>query len=209
MAAQVIHGAMAQLFLEADGAPWEYTTWKEITGISSGLFPVEDAELPKGWTRDIANLVLSFFNQLRKLTTQEDKITFSTARKNASQIPGRLHWRNFITDGWKKWDMHSRIAAVLVEEGLHPLTDPLSDLHLAVDPVAKALFGDKALDQRYHVPPSLHRPVQDIIRRTHKNLVNQIERSKAHIGVLERDAVSAYKGLCCVFFYCYIMLTIF
>ncbi|PPQ95392.1 hypothetical protein CVT25_000921 [Psilocybe cyanescens] len=118
---QVIHGAMTQMFLENDEAPWFYGPWQETTGIMHGLFPTDDSELPKGWTREIANSRHSYFEQFNQQKSQDDKIKFATARKNAAHIPGRIHWRKFITENWKRWGIHSKINAVLLEEGIHPL----------------------------------------------------------------------------------------
>ncbi|PPQ93015.1 hypothetical protein CVT25_006099 [Psilocybe cyanescens] len=197
---QVIHGAMTQMFLENEQAPWFYGPWQETTGIMHGLFPKDDSELPKGWTREIANSIHSYFEQFNQQKSQEDKIKFATARKNAAHIPGRIHWRKFITENWKRWGIHSKINAVLLEEGIHPLLyedihEATSRIPLVVDVVAQALFGEEALDSHLRVNSSIRRALRDIIKRTFNNTRNQITRSKSRTVSLEKGAVEAFEAL--------------
>ena len=71
---------------------------QRLTQVSFGLFPADDDQLPEG------------------------RINFSAARKNGPQVPGRNHWRNWVTEVIKDSGVHRIITQVLMENSLHPLT---------------------------------------------------------------------------------------
>lgn len=206
-----IHAALTQMYFDDPEThpPWDLPEWQAITGIKHGLFPDDDALLPKGWTRETANFIESYFDQFDKKPTEEAKASFSSARKNASQVPGRQLWRDFVTKKWKTWGLHAKIAGVLATESLHPLTLALSSksqsieklprsadyIHTAVDPVGRVIFGAEALDQHGRVKMELRRSLHALIYRTWLNLKNQVVRSKDRIAVLEKNTKDALEGM--------------
>lgn len=199
MATHTAHGAMTQMYLDAEGFPWTSPVWQEITGVRHGLFPPDDALLPQGsgWTREKANYVASYFDQFDKKATEEEKISFSIGRKNANQVPGeekisfsigrknanqapgRLIWRNFITEGFKTWKIHAKITAVLTEEGIHPLsiiqnskTGSIEDWPLSADYVPLALTAvGLCLFGEEAITPAGH--LEDRLRRTTRALIHR------------------------------------
>jgi TATA-binding protein-associated factor len=211
MVNHTIHASLTQMFFDDPETrpPWNFPDWKAITGVQHGLFPQDDALLPGGWTRDQAEFVRSYFDQFNKKHTEEEKAAFSSARKNSNQVPGRQIWRDFVTKGWKMWRIHTRIAAVLSSENLHPLTLALSSKHGnmdkiprsvdyiygAIDPVARVLFGAEALDRNGRLEMDLRRSLHGLIYRTWHNLRNQIVRSKDRLVILEKEAIEAFEGM--------------
>lgn len=223
MPSHTVASALIQLFLNTtednlNGAPWTFDKFKTITGISHGLFPEEDAHLPKSWTREQSQLVRSYFDQYARIPSETAKITFAVGRKGV--VPGREIYRTFITELWRTSRMHDRITKILSVEGLHPITlamipekgwvhdandkglglpKSLNYIPLAVDPVARALFGFEALDRSGRLPETFRGPVQTLIQRTWTNIRNQTKRSLDKIGGAEEEARKAFAGDLLVF----------
>ncbi|GLB33117.1 putative helicase [Lyophyllum shimeji] len=202
------HSALVQLWYDGDRAPWNFRTWQEITNVHHGLFNANDALLPKGWTREMATSIESYFDQYSKKPREDDKIKFASARSGALTLPGRDWWRSWVTEAWKQWKIHSRISEVLTAENLHPLTFVLNSFRqdgawpngaqicpLAVDPVAKALFGVEALNSTGRLDMHLRSSTQALIQRSWINLHNQFNRSKKRIVKLEKEAIDAFNNL--------------
>lgn len=211
MPSHTVHSALVQMFFDS-GAPWVFPQWKEITGVSHGLFPTDDAHLPKGLTRPDLVFLWSYFNQYNKKVKETDKIQFAAATSNSAQNPGRAIWRSWVTERWREWKIHSRIIAVLNEENRHPFTlalafqddsdEPSADLTwpngslyipLVVDGVVLALFGVEALNSHGEVPMKLRAMAQALVQRTWKVIRNQVDRSKGRIIKLEKDAMQAFQ----------------
>ncbi|KAG5634213.1 hypothetical protein H0H81_002857 [Sphagnurus paluster] len=155
-------------------------------------------------------------DQYAWIPTEAGKITFAVARKGGNVVPGREIYRNFITELWRTSRMHNRIVKVLSAEGLHPITLAMipekgwvhdandkglglpkssSYVPLAVDPVARALFGYEALDRSGRLPEAFRGPVQTLIQRTWTNIRNQTKRNLDKIGGVEEAARKAFEDL--------------
>ena len=210
MPAHTIHSALIELYFAYSGAPWTFSQWQTITGVTGGLFGEDDSLLPKGWDQTTADFIRSYFDQYQKKKGQDLKVKFAAARKGASEVPGRDLWRNFVTDLWKTHEIHSKITAVLTEEGIHPVQRALASragsidklpnsadyLGDAIDPVGKALFGDDCLDMGgVRVDMDLRGPLRSLIYRTWLNIKNQVIRSRGRIGQIEEDAINAFDSM--------------
>lgn len=215
MPSHTVASALVQMFYSAKGAPWTYEKFKAITGVSHGLFPEDDNELPHGWSREMTDHVHSYFQQYKQKPNEHAKILFSAARKNGHEIPGRDIYRRFITELWCTCNMHDRIIKVLSAEGLHPIMLAMNEeegwihdkneagsglpaadtyLPLAVDPVVKALFGDEALDRSGRAPLKIRPTTQALIQRTWTNIRTQVRRNLGKVEVVEEAARAAFKG---------------
>jgi hypothetical protein len=207
MPSHTVHSALVQMYWDDNGAPWQFSRWKEITGIHHGLFPDDGALLPYGWSRKTADLIASYFDQYKNLGSEEEKIKFSSGTKNASQVPGRALWKKWVTDMWRLWKIHARITEILVQENLHPLTIALSSrsgslewpkattyVPMAVDPVGRMLFGVDCLNNYSRVFDELRTTISGLIVRTWINVNNQTKRSKIRIVKLEQEAIEAFKS---------------
>jgi hypothetical protein len=206
MPSHTIHSALVKMYFDGDGAPWTFPQWRRLTHVSFGLFAAADDQLPEGWTRENANFIRSYFDQYNKHTKEDARITFSAARKNGPQVPGRNHWRNWVTKVIKDSGVHRIITQVLMENSLHPLTICLNSrsgsldfwpdgrmyVPLAVDNVALELFGSDALDPLGRLQLELRDSTQAIIQRTWKNIGDQLKRSRKRITKLEAEATEAF-----------------
>lgn len=190
-----------------DGAPWIFPTWKELTGVRHGLFPKDDAQLPKGWTRQTANEIHSYFDQFRALTTEDQKLKFSSikaSKKSTQMVPGRKAWRDWVTKVWNDSKIHEKIITVLSAEGLHPYTlasqgdswpDAAHWVPLVLNPVAGVLFGEECYSNGMErVRACLRNSTKALITRTWILLHNHLERSKKRIAILESEAIAAFEG---------------
>jgi hypothetical protein len=204
MPTPTIHCILTQMFHDYKGAPWNFDIWKELTGVRHGLFPNDDEQLPTGWTRQTSHEICSYFDQFRALRTQDQKLKFSSANAESSMIPGRQAWRDWVTKGWKKWNIHHRIIDVLRTEELHPYAlaaetnswpDASQWVPLAIDPVGTALFGEQCYSPRKErVDPVLRPIIQALITRTWIALYTTFNRSKKRIDILESEAIAAFAG---------------
>lgn len=210
MPAHTIHSALIELYFSHSGAPWTFSQWQTLTGITGGLFGEDDSPLPKGWDQTTADYIRSYFDQYEKKKGQDQRVQFAAARKGASEVPGRDFWRKFVTDLWKTHQIHSKITTVLTEEGIHPVqcalasragsidklpdsTDYVGD---AVDPVGKALFGYDCLDAGgVRVDMVFRGPLRSLIYRTWLNVKKQVIRSRNRVVQLEQDATTAFDSM--------------
>jgi hypothetical protein len=210
MPSHTVPSALIALFFEDPGVPWDFSQWKEITGVHHGLFPEDKSLLPDGWTAEDARDIQIYFDQYSKLPTVEDKIKFASILRSSNQaVPGRPKWQSWVNLKWKGWKIHAKITEILNVENLHPLSLTLNSksksknldwpnggtyIPMAVDPVARALFGLEAMDNLGRLPADLRTPMQALIQRTWINIWNQLKRSKTRLGNLEKDAIEAFEG---------------
>jgi hypothetical protein len=112
-----------------------------------------------------------------------------------------------VTTRWREWKIHSKITEVLVAEDLHPLYLMQNDyrqegswphgetyLPLAVDAVAKELFGDESLDISGRLAVQYRILTQQLVQRTWSNIHKQTKRNRNRLGALEDAATRAFKG---------------
>jgi hypothetical protein len=201
--------ALIKLYL-LDGLPWEYPTWKAITGIHNGLFPSDDTLLPGGWTRQDVNDIKSYFDRYNQLPTEDDKIKFSVSRK-ADGLVGREKWRTFVNKSWDKWGVHNLIVEGLRKESVHPITIMVNDGDLddwpcasnyvskAVETVGALLFGPEAFQVGELLPSKVRKCVIILIQRSWARIRDQVNRDKKRMEVLEATAISAFQGKCLSF----------
>ena len=211
MPTHTIHCILTKMYYDCNEAPWNFDTWKELTGVRHGLFPKDDEQLPANWTRQTSNEIGSYFDQFRALRTEDQKSKFSSANGNSQMVPGRQAWRDWVTKGWKKWKIHNRIIDVLLAEELHPYTlaaetnswpDATQWVPLAIDPVGTALFGEQCYSPgKERVDPALRPTIGALITRTWIALYISFNRSKARIDLLESEAIKAFEGSCVSFFF--------
>lgn len=206
MPSHTISSAVIKLFLL--GVPWQYPTWQQTTSITHGLFPVNDAELPKGWSRVDCDNIRSYFNQYAQQPTEDDKIAFAS-RRNGSALPGRNKWKEWVTSRWKTWRIHDKITAILAANNIHPLSLamkhnigdgrgwPASTTYIpnVLDAIGLELFGEEALDEDGILPYELRLPVQALVQRTWSNLTRRIDRSRARFAALGEEATEAFTSM--------------
>lgn len=201
MPSHTVNSALVKLFY-TNGAPWSWTNWKDITGIHNGLFPLDDALLPKGFTRQDVVEIQSYFNLYNAQPSEDAKVRFA-ARNKGDNIPGRKKWRDWVNIRWKEWRIHGRITDVLTTGNLHPSmimandsSWPLGETYipLIVDAVAQDLFGVESFDSSGRLAGQYRLITQQLIQRTWINIGKQTKRSQKRLLVLEDAATRAFNG---------------
>jgi hypothetical protein len=205
MPSHTVQSALIKFYYN-NGAPWNWTTWKDITGIHDGIFPTDDALLPKGFTRQNVTDIKSYFDQYQAQPTEDAKIKFAGQNKG-NPLPGRVKWREWVTTNWKVWKIHIRITDVLTAEGLHPLNIMANDargekmwpnaetyIPLVVDAVALDLFGDESFDSSGRLAFQYRSVTQNLVQRVWGNVYKQSVRSRNRLGALEDAATRAFRG---------------
>jgi len=208
MPTQTIHQALLEIFFAIDGAPWIYPRWQQLTDVHNGLFP-DDPELsPKGLPLEQKPFVESYFSQYANLRKAEEKQKFASAIKNASSVPGRKFWRDFVTLVVRDSALHRVITQVLTDLSLHPAIlvanrknrsfeswpDSRGYLPLAVDGIGEALFGPEAFDSLGRLEWELREPVLAIAQRTWNNVKNTLSRGSKRTDKYKEDATNAFNG---------------
>lgn len=185
--------------------PWSYPQWQELTSVSNGLFPLDDAKLPGRWTRDEANSISSFFSQFAQKNTEDDRIKFALTRGCKVANVGRDKWFQFCTNLWKRGNLHAAVVGALTQSGAHPrqvMQDQglvafpcVSDwAHYVLDKVSRSLLGSESLDSSGRALMPLRTFLNACISRTWDALRSQDKRFRGQITLLEQKAVEAVKG---------------
>jgi hypothetical protein len=164
-------------------APWSWPTWQDHTQITSGLFPADDTDLPKGWSRCDADNIKSFFKIFWQKSTEEDCMKLVRGR---DKIPGRELWKSWVAKNWNRWKINTVIVDVLREEKVHPVSLMVADDNLdswptaevwvptVLDQVCIKLFGEEVLDPTTgHLPTKYRAPLQTIVQRTWESIRKQ------------------------------------
>lgn len=210
MPSHTVHGALVKLHFSIPGAPWNYDHWKDATGVYYGLFPSDDSKLPRGWTRENANHVESYFDQFNKKTSEDEKIRFA-ARKTIETIPGRAFWQQWVNNHLAAWDLHARITAGLqrlyltplqlaVANGQDVLSNNSSFLASSLDKIGLDLFGPEALDRNGLLKFPLRDGVLSLVQRTWENLKKQVRSSSTRLEKMRTECEAAVEGTsssCC------------
>jgi len=189
-----------------NGAPWCWPRWQEITGVKHGLFPTDDAQLPKGWTRREAQEIQSYFYQYHQLSPDE-RIKFSVNSSSGQVVPGRSKWNSWVNSNWAKWGIHNSIVTILHDAGCYPLTiaategsgdvwpDAGTYIPIILDDVALQLFGEEAFSGSDRLPFLLRRPTTSIIQRSWATIRVRFNRDKARLPEIEQAAVEAFNSM--------------
>ncbi|KAF9444080.1 hypothetical protein P691DRAFT_678274 [Macrolepiota fuliginosa MF-IS2] len=209
MPSHTVASALIKLF-SLNGAPWEWSTWQELTGIQHGLFPTDDNHLPRGWTRKDADDVKSYFHAYGQLKTEDDKFRFATKTQGSAEYPGRVTWNSFISRNWSRWGIHNLIVQELRDWDIHPMSilvreDDLSEnswpssdslIPIILDTLGTKVFGEDA----FH-PGSLtlrmdvRRFLQIFAQRSWNTIRSQVAGLRSRQDDIEAAAVAAFADL--------------
>ncbi|KAJ3563513.1 hypothetical protein NP233_g8897 [Leucocoprinus birnbaumii] len=195
---------------EINGAPWNWPAWQERTGITHGLFPEDDKQLPPGWTRQDAIDVKAYFDAYIQLKTEDQKIRFATKTKGSgSNFPGRLVWNSFVSRYWNQWGIHNLIVEELREGDIHPMAIIGRELELkgrwphadnyvstVLDSLGMRLFGEEAFPPNCTVVPTmLRKALQVFAQRSWNTIRGQIKGMKKNRNEIEATAKAAFVEL--------------
>ncbi|KAF8870795.1 hypothetical protein CPB84DRAFT_1754275 [Gymnopilus junonius] len=113
MVKPTIHAALTQLYFNDPDShpPWNFSEWQAITSIKHGLFPHDDNLLPKGWTRETADFICSYFEQFKKKNGLDVKAAFASAKKNSNQKEATKAFEALS----KEQPMKAKVKAVIIK----------------------------------------------------------------------------------------------
>ncbi|TEB22051.1 hypothetical protein FA13DRAFT_1641971 [Coprinellus micaceus] len=210
MPSHTVHGALVKLWFAYPESPWCFPAWQDLTDVTNGLFPSDDSQLPKGWTRKSAEDIAAYFQQFQAKKTEDERIKFAGLQRRVGNdtIPGRALWRKWVTDNYsKRWDIHGRIARTLTDANIHPLqlmkaTGDFDDfpgassyLPLGLDPIARNLFGPESFDKANHLLRELREPTLMLAQRTWEQLRKGHTRDLERLRSLRKVMDEALAGL--------------
>jgi len=184
------------------GIPWDIDSWKEITGVSHGLFPEDDSNLPLGISRADANDISTYFDVLSKKATQEQQIQFSRAK---DRYTGRSLWNKWVGKKYAAWRIHDMAVKAMTDSSCHPHMIMQADeldtwpdtsivANLAQPGLGLALFGTDGLTSLNMVKPSLRVLVNAITFRTVDVLKTRFNRICTKAKHYRERAEKAYLG---------------
>lgn len=199
--------ALIKLF-GLNGAPWEWPTWQERTGIRHGLFPHDDNHLPPGWTRKDATDVHSYFLAYNQLGSEAKKIQFATRSKGNSSHPGRDTWNAFVARHWARWGVHDVIVGELKDSDVHPMMIvirensindqwPNADFYIPkiIDSLGMRLFGEEAFPDGVEIlRTDMRKCLQIFVQRSWSTIRVQVSGMKNRRDEIEATAIAAFKG---------------
>jgi hypothetical protein len=189
-----------------NNAPWEWETWKSITGIRDGLFPTDDTKLPRGLSRRDSDDILSYFTAFNALPSEGAKFKLAAGRGGV-KTPGRQTWHTFVRKNYNKWGINGIIIQALNRANAHPVKQMLGENNLDVWPssehllpqalneIGLALFGNEAINQDTdNIHNFLRAPTQHIAQNTWSNLNKQFTRDRKNMSEYEDAAKKAFEG---------------
>jgi hypothetical protein len=185
-----------------DGSPWDLETWKEITGVSSGLFPDKDCSLPAGISRADANDIVTYFDALSKKGKQDEQVQFSRAK---DRYVGRTLWNSWVGRNYKRWRIHDIVVKAMTDNNCHPHMIMKADeqdtwpdstvvASLAQAAIGMALFGNDGLTSLHMVKPNLRPVVNAILVRALDALRTNFTRICKKTKEMRDAAERAYQG---------------
>jgi hypothetical protein len=200
--------ALIQLYHEPryEGAPWIFSRWQEITGIIHGLFPSDDALLPRGLNRQDSNDIRAYFQHYKSIRDEESKKKFLGGTRPGLHFPGRKKWNAFVNKHWEKWGIHDLIVKSLKESHTHPIDiiiqcgtlemwpDAGTYLPMAIDMVGVSLFGLDAFGNRDLLPEELRRRVTVFCQRTWTRIRRRVITDRGKLEDCETLAIQAFES---------------
>ncbi|KXN81008.1 Nuclear protein STH1/NPS1 [Leucoagaricus sp. SymC.cos] len=200
--------ALIKLY-DLGGAPWEWQTWKDLTGIHHGLFPTKDEHLPKGLTREKADIIQSYFNAYLRIGSEEEKIKFASKSKGVPDHPGRKLWNSFVSKHWSRWGVHGIVVAELKEADCHPhdilirennpkLKWPIADIYLTkiLDTLGWQLFGEEAFPDNCDVlRTDIRLCIKMIAQQSWTSIRGHVTNLKNRAAAIEAAARASFEAL--------------
>uniref|UniRef100_A0A0W0GC69 Uncharacterized protein n=1 Tax=Moniliophthora roreri TaxID=221103 RepID=A0A0W0GC69_MONRR len=190
------------------GLPWDLPTWQDITNVRHGLFPEDDARLPKGWIRSHALDIKSYFERYNAQPSEDAKVRFATQTAGSEAVPGRKKWADWVQDNYASWGIHDTIVkcfhkhlchptTILINSGLDkPWPNSLHHIPKALYSIALELFGPEIFpDDNPTLPDHLHSPLTPFAQRAWNLLRTQTNKGLKNMNKTEEAANKAFNEL--------------
>lgn len=193
-------------------ASWSWPAWREITGVRHGLFPSDDAHLPRGISRVDANDIYQYFQSYSLLSSKTAKLAFANGSKGILRHPGQPKWSSFVTKGWPTWNIHGIIIKQMREHGIHPATllqnendlnNPravwpnLADyIPIILDDLGLELFGEEAFPNGLDIlPVSMRQCLSPLVQRSWNTTRVQLSNLRKQCDKIQADANNAMASM--------------
>lgn len=121
--------------------PWGWSQWQRVTGIKAHPFetvPIHDSPFPWKKQKDV-DAVNAFRSNFLALANTQDRIEYMRRARKDDDSHGRELWIQFISGGWKSWNINAIVDEVLTQHNYHPFsvmrrlgTDTVSQLGLFI-----------------------------------------------------------------------------
>ncbi|KAL0575320.1 hypothetical protein V5O48_006649 [Marasmius crinis-equi] len=212
MPTKTVTQVLAELHQLRKELPWSLPTFQEHTGVTHGLFPDNEADLPflhhrpgkkkskKRWTRQNSDDVQSFYQSFYAQPTEADATAFMKTTKH----PGKLFLDKWVNDNYQSWGLHDIIMQTLKEAGVHPFQLLLAEqsvtpfpnskdfIPLVREEVAMKIFGPEIFPPGSNLLPSSFRYVPAVF--INRSWVRVRVKSKNDIKRLETLKEKAYEA---------------
>jgi hypothetical protein len=175
---------------------------RHITGVSSGLFPEDDNDLPPSISRTDVNEIATYFDVLVKKSTQEQQVIFSRGK---DRYVGRTTWNDWVNKNYRRWGIFDIAVKAMKDSNCHPhmimkadQQDTWPDMDviasLAQQALGLALFGGEGLTSLNMVKPVLRQLVNAILFRTLETLKTSFRRIEKKAVLYREKAEAAHSG---------------
>lgn len=194
----------------ADGAPWKWPAWQQLTGVRHGLFPDDDALLPRGLNRKDVVEIRTYFDRFIA-ETEEKRLKLHNEKSGV--VPGRKTWKKWVAAASRQWKLHSLVVDAFNESNINPfqiyrvseMTDwpeARSYISLALDTLGSSLFGEELLDDIGHLRNPLHQSTNAIAQSSWNLMRVQHARAQKKLGSAEHAAMDAFQSSFNLYFLC-------
>jgi hypothetical protein len=189
-------------------SPWNWDSWKDITGIRHGLFPESDANLPERMSRRDLDDVLSYFKAYNAMPSETAKLRFASGKGDA-KAPGRTIWNAYVRKNYNKWGINGLVVQALNKANAHPVKQMLGENNLDVWPssdqllpqalneIGLALFGTDAINlETENIHGFLRAPTLHIAQRAWSTLNKKFNCDHDKLQEYEKAAQSSFECTC-------------
>ncbi|KAG6852776.1 hypothetical protein C0991_009199 [Blastosporella zonata] len=198
------------------GLIWTWPAWQEVTSVHYGLFPEDDAELPRGMSRADSVSIKSYFYVYQSTGTVAARFQLATNQKGAPFHPGRKVWNSWVNKCWQRWSFHDLLVKELFAHDVHPTTllmvegildsadlskdevwPPCNEyLPIIIDSLGKKIFGDDAFPPGSDILPiSLRNALKGLGHRVWDLIRRRITRVKSQPDHSRQNAEDAFAEL--------------
>lgn len=195
---------------KVDGAPWKWPAWQQLTGVRHGLFPEDDALLPRGLDCKDAVQIKSYFD--RFLAEPEEK-RFKLHSEKSGVVPGRDKWKKWVAAASRQWKLHPVIVDAFNENNVNPFQiyrvseitewpDARSYITAALDTLGSSLFGEESLDEIGHLRHPLRQSTNTIAQSSWNRMRVQHARAQKKLNSAEHAAMVSFQGLFKLYLFC-------
>lgn len=105
------------------GAPWNWPSWQDITGIMGTPWESDPVTNTMQWTKDTIDAVAAYKSNFTAIQSTVDQQAYGTRRKHDNDALGRTTWNSFVSTNWeRRWKLNTIIDEVLRQVEVDPIS---------------------------------------------------------------------------------------